>query len=54
MKIANRSFENVSQIRYWGITNRSELDSGGNLEEIEFEQCLLLFSQEPFIFCYAV
>jgi hypothetical protein len=37
IKIANRSFENVSQFKYLGgDSNRSKFNSGENYEEIEF------------------
>jgi hypothetical protein len=36
IKIANRSFENVAQFKYFGKTvNKSKFDSGGNLEHIK-------------------
>jgi hypothetical protein len=38
MKIANRSFENVTQYKYvyGNESNKSKFDSGGNQEAIEF------------------
>jgi hypothetical protein len=37
IKIGNRSFENVSQFKYFGTTViNQKFDSGGNQEEIEF------------------
>jgi hypothetical protein len=30
IKIVNRSFENVTQFRYLGTSNKSKFDSGGN------------------------
>jgi hypothetical protein len=30
IKIANKCFENVTQFRYLGISNKSKLDTGGN------------------------
>jgi hypothetical protein len=36
IKVANRSFENVAQLKYLGMTNKSKFDLGGNQEEIEF------------------
>jgi hypothetical protein len=36
IKIGNRTFENVSQFKYLGTTNKSIFDSGGNQEESEF------------------
>jgi hypothetical protein len=30
IKIANRSFGNVSQFKYWDDSNKSKFDSGGN------------------------
>jgi hypothetical protein len=36
IKIANRSFENMSQFKYLGMRcNKSKFDLGGNREEIE-------------------
>jgi hypothetical protein len=50
-KIANISFENVSQFKHLGKTGTNK-----NLiqEEIEFWQCLLPFGPEPFVFLAAV
>jgi hypothetical protein len=36
MKIANRSFENVAQFKYLGMTVKIKLDLGGNYEENKF------------------
>jgi hypothetical protein len=38
IKIAKRCFENGAQFKYLEVkSNKSELDSGGNYEVIEFE-----------------
>jgi hypothetical protein len=48
IKIANRSFANLAQLKYFGTIVRSQ-----NLiqEEVksEFGQCLVPFSPEPFV-----
>jgi hypothetical protein len=55
IKIANRSFENVSQFKYfWDDSNKSKFDSVGNQQENGFWQCLLPFGPEPSVFSSAI
>jgi hypothetical protein len=51
IKIANRSFENVSTVHIFGNdSKKSESDSGGNKVETEFYKDLLPFTLEPYVF----
>jgi hypothetical protein len=55
IQIANRLSERVVTIQIFGNdSNNSKFDSRGNLEEIEFWQCLLPFGPEPSVFSFAV
>jgi hypothetical protein len=42
LKIGNRSFENVSVQVFGNDSNKSKVDSGGNQEEVEDQEPLVL------------
>jgi hypothetical protein len=51
VKIANRSFDDVAEFKYFGKTlNRLKLHARRDQEQTTFGECLLLFRSE---FCYS-
>jgi hypothetical protein len=54
IKIVNRSFEDVAELKYFRTALISELYSRRDQEQTKFRECLLTFGSESFVILPAV
>jgi hypothetical protein len=50
MEIGNSSFERVKSPTFGNNLNKSKFYSGRNLEQVGFNECLLSFGAESFVY----